>query len=256
MSTHDWNGKSYDRISGPQEQLGLAVLERLELSGDERVLDAGCGSGRVTQALAERLPHGRVLALDQSESMVQAARERLAKAPDGVSERVEVRVLDLLELELSDPVDAILSTATFHWIADHPVLFSRLHAALVPGGRLLAQCGGEGNINGLRARAGEVMRREPYAAAFAHFQAPWNYAPPELTSERLLAVGFATAQCWLQPAPQEPAHAREFLSTIVLGPHYRHLPEELREPFMDEVMEVLGEPVVVDYVRLNMDAVA
>ena len=256
MPTHDWNGQSYDRISGPQEQLGLAVLERLELNGDELVLDAGCGSGRVTQALAERLPHGRVLALDQSESMVQAARERLAKAPGGVSDSVEVRVTDLLELDLSEPVDAILSTATFHWIADHPTLFARLHAALAPGGRLLAQCGGEGNITRLRARAGEVMGREPYAAAFADFQPPWNYAPPELTRERLLAAGFATAECWLEPAPQEPGHAREFLSTIVLGPHYRHLPEALREPFMDAVMEVLGAPVVVDYVRLNMDAVA
>ena len=256
MPTHDWDGKSYDRISGPQEQLGLAVLARLQLSGDEIVLDAGCGSGRVTQALAERLPYGRVLAVDQSESMVQAARERLAKAPDGIADRVDVRVMDLLELELDEPVDAILSTATFHWISDHERLFTRLHAALRPGGRLLAQCGGEGNITGLRGRAAEVMRRQPYAAAFADFQPPWNYAPPGLTRERLLGAGFQSAECWLEPAPQAPGHAREFLSTIVLGPHVRHLPIELREPFMDEVLELLGEPVVVDYVRLNMDAVA
>jgi trans-aconitate 2-methyltransferase len=247
--TRKWDGRSYDRISGPMEALGLEVLGRLELRGEETVLDAGCGSGRITQALIERLPRGRVIALDASPSMVSAARERLGAQAD-------IRVGDLLELELDEPVDAILSTATFHWIGDHDRLFQRLHSALRPGGRLVAQCGGEGNISELRGRAGEVVAREPYAEHFAAFQPPWNYAGPGETRERLRAAGFAAAECWLQPAPKQPEHPREFLSTIVLGPHVQHLPEELREPFMDEVLAVLGEPVVVDYVRLNIDATA
>jgi trans-aconitate 2-methyltransferase len=249
MPVRDWDGASYDRISGTMEKLGLEVLDRLELRGDETVLDAGCGSGRITQALIERLPHGRVIALDESPSMIAAARERLGPDPD-------LRVGDLLELKLEEPVDAILSTATFHWIKDHERLFARLHAALEPGGRLLAQCGGEGNIDVLRGRAREVIAREPYAEHFRDWQPPWNYAGPEITRERLLAAGFASAECWLQPAPREPEDPRAFLSTIVLGPHVQQLPEELREPFMDEVLAALGEPVVVDYVRLNIDAVA
>jgi trans-aconitate 2-methyltransferase len=249
MPVRDWDGASYDRISGTMEKLGLEVLDRLELRGDETVLDAGCGSGRITQALIERLPGGRVIALDESPSMIAAARERLGPDPD-------LRVGDLLELELEEPVDAILSTATFHWIKDHERLFARLHAALEPGGRLLAQCGGEGNIDVLRGRAREVIAREPYAEHFRDWQPPWNYAGPEITRERLLAAGFASAECWLQPAPREPEDPRAFLSTIVLGPHVQQLPEELREPFMDEVLAALGEPVVVDYVRLNIDAVA
>ena len=249
MPVRDWDGSSYDRISGTMEALGLAVLERLELQGDETVLDAGCGSGRITQALIERLPRGRVIAVDESPSMIAAARERLGPDPD-------LRVGDLLELELEEPVDAILSTATFHWIKDHERLFARLHAALGPGGRLLAQCGGEGNIDVLRGRAREVTAREPYAEHFRDWQPPWNYAAAEITRERLLAAGFTSAECWLQPAPREPEDPRAFLSTIVLGPHVQQLPEELREPFMDEVLAVLGEPVIVDYVRLNIDAVA
>jgi trans-aconitate 2-methyltransferase len=231
------------------EALGLAVLDRLELSGDELVLDAGCGSGRITQTLIERLPHGRVIAIDESPSMIAAARERLG--PD-----VDLRVIDLLELQLDEPTDAILSTATFHWIADHERLFERLHGALRPGGRLVAQCGGEGNITVLRASANEVLAREPYAQHFLDWQPPWNYAGAETTGQRLLAAGFSTAECWLTPAPREPEHPREFLSTIVLGPHVQQLPEDLRERFMDDVLEELGEPVVVDYVRLNIDAVA
>jgi len=249
MSVREWDGASYDRISGPMEALGLGVLERLELDGSETVLDAGCGSGRITQVLIERLPRGRVIAVDQSSSMVEAARTRLG-------EHADVRVADLLELDLGEPVDAILSTATFHWIGDHERLFARLHAALRPGGELVAQCGGEGNIDVLRGRAWRVSERDPYAEHFRDWRAPWNYAGAERTRERLLGAGFASARCWLTPAPTRPEHPREFLSTIVLGPHVQQLPAELRERFMDDVLDAVDHPVVVDYVRLNIDAVA
>jgi trans-aconitate 2-methyltransferase len=248
-SVRNWDGASYDRISGTMEALGLEVLSRLDLEGEELVLDAGCGSGRITQALLDRLPHGRVIAVDQSASMVEAARQRLGP-------EVDVRVADLLDLSLEEPVDAVLSTATFHWISDHDLLFRRLHAALRPGGRLVAQCGGEGNIDILRGKVATLVAREPYAEHFANWRAPWNYAGPLQTQERLLSAGFASAECWLTPAPREPEHPREFLATIVLGPHVQQLPEELRDRFMDDVLDLLGEPVVVDYVRLNIDATA
>jgi trans-aconitate 2-methyltransferase len=249
MSVREWDGASYDRISGIMEGLGRQVLSRLELRGDETVLDAGCGSGRITEALIERLPRGRVIAVDASPSMVAAARARLGPAAD-------IRIVDLLELDLGEAVDAVLSTATFHWIADHERLFARLHAALRPGGRLVAQCGGQGNIDVLRGIAGEVLARAPYAEHFTDFRAPWHYAAALDTRERLIGAGFTSAECWLEPSPQQPEHPREFLQTVVLGPHTQHLPESLREPFMDEVLAALGEPVIVDYVRLNIDAVA
>ena len=247
-ATRQWDGASYDRISAPMEALGREVLARLALGGEELVLDVGCGSGRITEALIERLPRGRVIAVDASESMVQAARRRL---PDA-----DVRVMDALELELDEPADAILSTATFHWISDHARLFQSLRAALRPGGRLVAQCGGEGNIAQLRGRASAVLAQERYAEHFRGWRPPWNYAGAGETRARLLAAGFTEAECWLAPAPKEPEQPREFLSTIVLGPHVQQLPEALREPFMDDVLAALGEPVVVDYVRLNIDATA
>jgi len=244
--TRTWDGNSYDRVSGPMEALGLEVLSRLELSGDETVLDAGCGSGRITEALIERLPNGHVIGADASQSMVDAARRRLPRA--------DIRRIDLLELELDEPVQVILSTATFHWISDHERLFTRLHSALAPGGRLLAQCGGRGNIDVLRGQANTVLAREPYVEHFRDFKAPWNYAGPEETQQRLLDAGFIDARCWLQPAPKQPEEPREFLSSIVLGPHIQHLGEELGDRFMDELLSELGEPVIVDYVRLNIEA--
>jgi trans-aconitate 2-methyltransferase len=257
MPAPEWDGSSYDRISGIQEALGREVLARLELAGDELVLDAGCGSGRVTEALLERLPRGRVIAVDGSASMIEAARRRLGRSTAAADRgRVDLRVCDLLELELAEPFDAVLSTATFHWISDHDELFRRLHRALRPSGRLVAQCGGEGNIDVLRAEAAKVLAREPYARHFADWRSPWNYAGPQDTRERLLAAGFSSADCWLQAAPRQPEHAREVLTTIVLGPHLQQLPAELREGFIDEVLDLLGEPVTIDYVRLNIDATA
>ena len=161
------------------------------------------------------------------------------------------------ELELEEPVDAILSTATFHWIADHERLFARLHAALRPGGRLVAQCGGEGNIDELRGRADAVLEREPYAEHFARLAAALELRRPrghrEAPAGGRLRRSRVLAGSRRPPSPSTRASSS---STIVLGPHVQQLPEELREPFMDDVMAELGEPVVVDYVRLNIDATA
>ncbi len=245
----DWDGATYDRISAPQHGWGKQVLERLPLRGEETVLDAGCGSGRVTELLAQRLPRGRVIAVDASPSMVAAARERLG-------ERAEVLVMDLEELELAEPLDAILSTATFHWIPDHERLFARLRAALRPGGRLVAQCGGEGNVRGTREAAEAVSAREPFAPYMRGWPGPWNFSSAALARERLLAAGFREARCWTHDVTVYPPEPREFLRSVNLGSHLQRLPEELREPFVDAVYEIVGERYRIDYVRLNIDAVA
>jgi trans-aconitate 2-methyltransferase len=254
MPVRQWDGDSYDRVSDPMVKMGREVLARLPLAGGERVLDAGCGSGRITEELLARLPHGQVIAVDLSPSMLAAAERRLARP---IAEgRVELHQADLLELALETPADAVLSTATFHWISDHDRLFARLHAALRAGGRLVAQCGGQGNIASLRGRAAPLLERDPYARHFAHWRPPWNYAAAEPTRERLLRAGFASAKSWLSDAPQRPEQPREFLAEVVFGPHLQRLPEELRAAFTDELVAAVGEPVVVDYVRLNVDAVA
>lgn len=250
MSVREWDGETYDRISAPQQAWGREVLERLHLRGDETVLDAGCGSGRVTEMLLQRLPQGEVIAVDGSESMVAAARRRLG-------DRVQVRLSDLLDLELQRQVDAVLSTATFHWIADHDRLYRRLRAALRDGGRLVAQCGGRGNVARVHAVAREVAEREPFAPHLAGWAGPWNFTSAEQAEESLRGAGFSEARCWLTPAPARPPEPREFLRTVILGPHLQRLQgEDLQEAYLDAVHAALGEPLEIDYVRLNIDAVA
>ncbi|HEV3496600.1 MAG TPA: class I SAM-dependent methyltransferase, partial [Actinomycetes bacterium] len=141
--SNDWDGATYDRIADPMARWGSAVLDRLPLAGGETVLDAGCGSGRVTEELLERLPGGRVIAADAAPSMLVEARRRLARFGD----RVTFVECDLGQpLRIEGPVDAVLSTATFHWVPDHDALFRNLAAVLRPAGILVAQCGGVGNI--------------------------------------------------------------------------------------------------------------
>jgi trans-aconitate 2-methyltransferase len=248
VSARDWDATSYDRVSTPQVEMARAVLERLPLRGAETVLDAGCGSGRVTALLLDRLPDGHVVAVDSAPSMVEHAREALPP------ERATVLCQSLTELTLDEPVDAAFSNAVFHWIADHERLFQRLSAALKPGARLVAQCGGKGNIDAFRRLADEVAAEPPYAEHMAGFRGPWNYASPEDTEALLMAAGFDEVRCWLQPWPVTPDDPLEFARTVCLGNHLEALPAPLREGYAEEVVRRSGAPLTLEYVRLNIDA--
>lgn len=246
-SPRDWDAETYDVVSDPQFEWGMEVLERLQLSGDEAVLDAGCGSGRVTAEIAARLPRGRIVAVDGSAAMVAKARERLG---DGAS----YLVADLGALQLDEPVDVVFSTATFHWILDHERLFARLRAALRPGGRLIAQCGGEGNVAAYAQAIARAAARPGFARHLEGIGQQWNFAAPDETERRLREAGFSAVRCWLQPKPVVPESPFEFASTVTLGPHLARLPEELRRPFTEAVLEEAGDPLRLDYVRLDIDA--
>ena len=230
-------------MSDPQVRWGLAVLDRLPLAGDELVLDAGCGSGRVTEALMERLPRGRVVALDASASMLAEARERLGRFGD----RVTFVQADLgRPLPLDDPVDAVFSTATFHWVLDHDALFAHLAAVVAPGGRLVAQCGGAGNV----ASVGRVLAEmgEPFDRLV-------TFATPEETRPRLEAAGFVDVEVWLSDEPTrfDPEGLEAFLATVVLRDHLARRPPAERAGFVHEVATRLPRPEL-DYVRLNITA--
>lgn len=242
----DWDGATYDRVAGPMTRWGTDVLGRLPLQGDETVLDAGCGSGRVTERLLERLPRGFVVALDGSPAMIEVARRRLASE----AARVTFVVADLsrpLPLQPAS-VDAVLSTATFHWIADHDALFHNLAHVLRPGGRLVAQCGGEGNIASVRAAI---------AAAGDHWTGPWTFASAAMTRHRLEAAGFTAIETWThdEPTDIEPgAPLREYLRTVVLGAHLERLATPAaRDRFVAAVADRMPAPRI-DYVRLDMVA--
>jgi trans-aconitate 2-methyltransferase len=245
VTPRDWDAATYERLSAPLTAMGTEVLDRLVLRGDETVLDAGCGTGSVTRLLHERLPHGRVIAVDAAPSMVEQARALLPAD-------VEVRQADLLELTLEKPVDAVLSTATFHWIADHERLFANLHAALKPGGRLVAQCGGHGNVAEVKQAGFDAAAEPRFAPYFEGWASDWNFATPAETERRLRAAGFTGVWCWTGRVDVDPGDPAGYLSAICLGSFLVRLPEELREPFVAAALERLPDPLEIHYVRLNI----
>jgi trans-aconitate 2-methyltransferase len=245
----EWDAETYDAVSDPQFEWGMEVLERLELHGEESAIDAGCGSGRITAELLDRMPDGELLAVDGSRAMIEKARERLG-------ERVDYLVADLAELEVSEPVDLVFSTATFHWIPDHDALFGRLHAVLKPGGRLVAQCGGQRNVAEHTVAIATVGARPEFAPHLTQMTAIWNFAGPDETEDRLRAAGFSEVRCWLQPKPVTPADPLAFITTVTLGPILAQLPEDLHRPFAEAVLDQSPDPFTLDYVRLNIEAIA
>jgi trans-aconitate 2-methyltransferase len=253
----EWDAGAYHRISSPQYAWGQRVLARLALEGSEVVADAGCGSGRLTAELLERLPRGRVVAVDQSQNMLDEARATLSRFGD----RVTYVSADLQTLELSAPVDVIFSTATLHWILDHPRLFRHLFGALKPGGRLVAQCGGGRNIQRLHDRAADLMATEPYAAAFASWSEPWEFADDVTTAARLREAGFVEVKAWLEPALTpfpDAATFGDFITKVVLRNHLGYLASEAdRARFIAALVDTASRdepPFSLDYVRLNIQA--
>ena len=243
----DWDAETYDRVSDPQLEWGTELIDGLGLRGDETVLDAGCGSGRLTSVLADRLPHGGVVAVDASPSMVRRARETLG-------DRATVFSADLVELGLEEPVDLVFSNAVFHWIRDHDKLFARLYAALRPGGRLVAQCGGTGNVAALAAAIQRVANREPFREYFQGWERPWNFRGTADMSQTLSQAGFVDIRCWLSAKPVRPAEPLEYVRASALGPHLERLPEALQSRFAEEVVAEMDQPLTIDYVRLNIKA--
>ena len=259
MTTREWNSAAYHSLSDPQFGWGLKVLRKLEmqgLRGDEQILDAGCGSGRVTAELLKSFPRAQVTAVDASKNMVDEARQTLLPFGD----RVRTQQLDLLELSAEREFDVIFSTAVFHWIKDHDRLFANLFRALRPGGLLLAQCGGGPNLQRLRERAQQLVASPEFAPYFKDWQRVWEYPDPETTLERLQRAGFIKVDTGLEIAPTPLPDAetfRQFQVTVTLHPYLERLPQELHDRFLDPIVEQFAQdkpPFLLDYWRLNIYA--
>jgi len=254
-SSREWNSAVYHRLSGPQVSWGKRVLARLELRGDEMVLDAGCGTGRLTAELLQALPDGHVVGIDLSQNMLRSAREHLAQ----FSGRFSLVACDLLHLPFKTGFDGIVSTAAFHWVLDHDRLFANLRGVLKAGGWLEAQCGGGPNLARLRSRADALAATPKFAACFAEFQEPWLYQDAENAAATLRRAGFVQVETSVEAAPtvlDDAEHYKEFVRNIILRRHLENLPtEQMRSEFMARLTGQAAKddpPFLLDYWRLNL----
>lgn len=244
-------------MAGPQTDWGRRVLSRLTVAGDERVIDAGCGTGRLTGELMARIPRGRLVAIDRSWNMLLTARANLR--PE-FGNRIAFARVELPRMPFRCWADLVFSTATFHWIPDHAALFREIRQALTPGGRLFAQCGGGPNLVAAHALAEDVMHREPFAPYFEAWASVWEFATPDITAARLRGAGFVDVTTSLEPAPTtlvDEASYREFVTTVIYNAHLARLPEgPLRGRFIDEITARAAneDPAfTLDYWRLNLE---
>jgi trans-aconitate 2-methyltransferase len=274
--TREWDASSYHRLSDPQHSWGQKVLQRIAPRGDETVIDAGCGTARLTTELAALIPRGRVIAVDLSENMLRQAREYLAVSggsaglQSGESKAIAPRAsarapihlvcADLAALPFNSIADGIFSTAAFHWVGDHEALFRSLFTALKPGGWLIAQCGGGPNLLRLRQRTDEVMNSPEFQDYFRGWSPPQNYATAEETAARLRRAGFSDVATWLHNqdtrfADEQTFH--EFLATVTCHTHIARIPDPTaRARFLDRLVALAQqEPELhLDYWRLNIHA--
>ena len=253
--TVPWDAAIYERVAEAQYSWALEVLAWRTWRGDERVLDAGCGPGRVAEELVRRLPRGQVVAVDRDPDMLQKARRRFSAL--GRASVVEADLEDLPEL---GPFDVVLSTAVLHWVPDHDAVFRGFHRVLRPGGEVLAQFGGQGNIASLVKVAGRVMAEPAFAPHFADWVPPWHFDAPEATAHALRGAGFDDVRTHLEPKPTAFDDRQGFLAfcqAAPLRPYMAHLPPDLRDAFVAAVgteWESAGRPWTLDYVRLNARA--
>lgn len=254
----EWNSSEYHRLSQPQVMWGKKVLSRLRLRGDELLLDAGAGTGRLTAHLLQALPHGRVVALDLSQNMSRCAREYLQAQ---FSERAHVVTADLLDLPFPAAFDGIVSTAAFHWVLDHDRLFRGLFDSLRPGGWLQAQCGGGQNLARLTGRMNALAESPEFAPFLANFPSPWLYQNAETAADTLRRAGFVDVQTNLEAAPtlfDDGRHYAEFVKTVIVRTHLERLPDpSLREQYVSDLADQAANddpPFLLDYWRLNLGA--
>jgi trans-aconitate 2-methyltransferase len=161
---------------------------------------------------------------------------------------------------VGETVDLVFSTATFHWIPDHPRLFRGIYSILKTGGRISAQCGGGPNLDRLLDRTRKLMASPDYSTWFGDWPGPWEFADDGATAKRLEDAGFFDIDTWLYEAPTPMADAeayRSFLTNVIMGEHLARLPEEAHASFIDALTDgaaLEDPPFVFDYWRLNMRA--
>ncbi|MEZ4524127.1 MAG: methyltransferase domain-containing protein [Thermomicrobiales bacterium] len=258
QTPREWNATEYHRLANPHVSWGRRVLDRLPLNGNETVIDAGCGSGRLTAELAGQLPNGQVIAIDLSANMLEQAKQHLLPL---AGSRVRFRQADLQHLSVDEPVDAIFSTAALHWVLDHQTMFDHFFAALKPGGWLVAQCGGGPNIAGVLERAELLMRSDELGRYFAGWSGPWEFADADETAQRLENSGFVSIATGLEDAPvtlSDEREYRDYLETVVFGSHLARIPDRsLQAMFLDRLTAQAASdtpPFFLDYWRLNIQA--
>jgi len=257
-----WDAEEYTRNSAAQFQWAQELIGKLELHGDERILDVGCGDGKVTAELARRAPRGEVVGVDSSDDMVKKAR---AAFPASSNPGLAFLQMDARELSFPALFDVVFSNAALHWVKDHSSMLRGIAECLKPGGKLLFQMGGKGNGEEVFSVATDIIRRDPWQQYFRGFEFPWGFYGPQEYAGWLARAGLSALRVELIPRDMKQDGREGFLGWVKTTwmPYTERLPADKQDLFLAEVADkylavhpltAQGE-AVVRMVRLEVEAV-
>ncbi len=230
---YQWNGDDYAANSQVQLQWAMDLMEKLEPGGDERLLDIGCGDGKITAMLAARLDRGQVVGIDSSRSMIERAR----KSFGATIKNLEFVLQDAGSLPFEQQFDLVFSNAALHWIIDHRPVLRGIFRALKPGGRVLAQMGGKGNAETVVRAMEEVIARKPWQQYFQNFSFPYGFHGPEEYTSWLEEAGLTIHYIRLVPRDMIHADREKFIGWLRTTwlPYLQRVPEPEQTRFLEEV---------------------
>lgn len=240
--THEFDGRKYEQASTHQKQWGARLIEELELQGNESVLDLGCGDGTLTAQIAELLPTGRVIGIDASRGMIDAAQPK-------ARENLSFVCMDINCLDFSAEFDVIFSNATLHWLKDHGRLYQRLGKSLRDGGRIRFNFAGEGNCSNFLRVIREAMSRGDFAEYFADFQWPWYMPTIDEYATLVESTGLTDVDVWGENADRFFADVDTMVRWIdqpSIVPFLASIPEKQKSDFREFVVRRIIEETKLD----------
>ena len=258
-----WNAAEYAANSAVQQGWARELIDRLQLRGDEHILDVGCGDGKVTAELARAVPRGRVLGVDASPEMIAFAQKAF---PPAKSPNLKFRLGDARKLAgIGTGFHLFFSNAALHWVDDHEAILRGAAAVLAPGGRLMISCGGKGNAHDVFLALRPELRLQRWRGFFREMPAPYFFHSADEYKKWLPKFGFKTNQLRLAPKEVRYAGAEGFATWLRATwlPYVQRVPENLRADFITAVTRRYlakhppdaGGEVLVRMVRLEIDAV-
>ena len=256
-----WSAEDYASNSTVQQKWARELIERLQLRGDERILDVGCGDGKITAEIARALPRGSAVGVDASQQMIEFANKTF---PTSKNPNLEFYVMDARHIEFQRKFDLVFSNAALHWVDDHQAFLRGAASVLRPGGRLMVSCGGQGNAQDVFVALRPEIKLKQWREFFRKMEAPYFFHSPEEYKKWLPRFGFETHGVKLAPKDATYEGAEGFAAWVRTTwlPYTQRVPEEMREEFIAAVMEryVAKHPpdakgfVHVRMVRLEIDA--
>jgi trans-aconitate 2-methyltransferase len=259
---HKWDPKEYNCYSSHQKQWGMELIAKLGLNGTERLLDLGCGDGKVTSEIARRLPKGSVVGLDISQEMVEYAIENY---PPELYSNLRFQIGDAANLQFNEEFDIVFSSAALHWVKEHRPVLEGIKNALKPGGLAFLQMGGSGNASDLVGAFGSVMSMPHFQMHFQNFEFPYATHQPSEYTDLLEDAGLEAERVEFRPKVMSYDDVADFVGWLrtTWMPFVEQVPESMRDELLDQVVEVYLQRNPADYrgrvkvmmLRLEVEAI-